>query len=275
MQTNITVLGYRNPFLLAKAATTLDVLSGGRLILGVAAGYLKREFQALGADFDARNDVADETIRAMKRAWTEEGVELIGRHFAATGNTQLPRPIQKPHPPLWVGGNSAARDPPRGRARRRLDPVPDDRASCPSACARPRSRRMAEFDERLAYARAYAEEIGRTRHLDVTFVPFGLSMHAPEKIDPSEFAENIDALGRARRHLGDARTSSTRARARSTATWWRSSAISCCGRCDRSRNACAQSSVASSDRPSVSSSKSGSRRSPGWARWCSTSAPPA
>ena len=54
---------------------------------------------------------------------------------------------------------------------------------------------MADFDERLAYARRYAEEIGRTRPLDVTFVPFGLSMHAPEKIDPSEFAKNIDGLG--------------------------------------------------------------------------------
>jgi alkanesulfonate monooxygenase SsuD/methylene tetrahydromethanopterin reductase-like flavin-dependent oxidoreductase (luciferase family) len=89
--------------------TTLDVLSGGRLILGVAAGYLKREFQALGADFDARNDVADETIRAMKRAWSDEGVELIGRHFAATGNTQLPRPLQKPHPPSGSAATASAR----------------------------------------------------------------------------------------------------------------------------------------------------------------------
>jgi probable F420-dependent oxidoreductase len=186
---------YRNPGLWVKAATTLDVLSGGRLILGVAAGYLKREFQALGADFDARNDVADETIRAMKRAWTDEGIELIGRHFAATGNTQLPRPIQQPHPPLWVGGNSE-------RAIRRAVELGDGWIPFPTIGIVPERVRtaqitsMAEFDRRLAYARAYAEEIGRTRHLDVTFVPFGLSMHAPESIDPSEFAENIDALGR-------------------------------------------------------------------------------
>ena len=194
MQTNIVVLGYRNPFLLAKAATTLDVLSGGRLILGVAAGYLKREFQALGADFDARNDVADETIRAMKRAWSDDGVELIGRHFAATGNTQLPRPIQKPHPPIWVGGNSE-------RAIRRAVELGDGWIPFPTiGIVKERVRTaeitsMADFDERLAYARRYAEEIGRTRPLDVTFVPFGLSMHAPEKIDPSEFAKNVDGLG--------------------------------------------------------------------------------
>jgi len=187
------VLGYRNPFVLAKAATTLDVLSGGRLILGVAAGYLKREFQALGADFDARNDVADETIRAMKRAWSDEGIELIGRHFAATGNTQLPRPIQKPHPLLWVGGNSE-------RAIRRAVELGDRWIPFPTVgIVKERVRTaeitsMEDFDRRLAYARSYAEEIGRTRHLDVTFVPFGLS-YSSDTVDPSAFAKTIDALG--------------------------------------------------------------------------------
>jgi probable F420-dependent oxidoreductase len=194
VQTNIVVLGYRNPFVLAKAATSLDVLSGGRLILGVAAGYLKREFKALGADFEARNDVADETIRAMKRAWTEEGIELIGRHFAATGNTQLPRPIQKPHPLLWIGGNSA-------RAIRRAVELGDGWIPfatvgiVPDRVRTAQITTLAEFDERLSYARRYAEEIGRTRPFDVCFSPLGLSLERPEKVDPSEFAEHIDALG--------------------------------------------------------------------------------
>ena len=194
VQTNITVLGYRNPFILAKAASTLDVLSGGRLILGVAAGYLKREFQALGADFDARNEVADETIRAIKRAWTEEGIELIGRHFAATGNTQLPRPLQQPHPPIWVGGNSE-------RAIRRAVELGDGWIPFPTVgIVKERVRTaeitsMEDFDRRLAYARRHAEAVGRTEPLDVCFVPFGLSLSDPDRIDPSQFAKVIDELG--------------------------------------------------------------------------------
>jgi probable F420-dependent oxidoreductase len=194
LQTNIVVLGYRNPFLLAKSAASLDVLSGGRLILGVAAGYLKREFQALGADFDARNDVADETVRAMKRAWTEDGVELIGRHFAATGNSMLPKPLQKPHPPIWIGGNSQ-------RAIRRAVELGDGWIPFPTVGIAPARVRtasilsMRDFDERLAYAHRHAEAVGRERPLEVSFVPFGLSMRPPASPDPSQFAETIDALG--------------------------------------------------------------------------------
>jgi len=194
VQTNIAVLSYRNPFLLAKAAASLDVLSGGRLILGVAAGYLKREFRALGADFEARNEVADESVRAIQRAWTEEGVELIGRHFAATGNTMLPKPLQRPHPPIWIGGNSR-------RAIRRAVELGEGWIPFPTVGIVPERVRtaailsMSDFDERMTYARAHAETIGRRQPLDVCFVPFGLSMSAPERVDPSKFAENIDSLG--------------------------------------------------------------------------------
>jgi probable F420-dependent oxidoreductase len=194
LQTNIVVLGYRNPFLLAKSAASLDVMSGGRLILGVAAGYLKREFQALGADFDARNDIADEHVRAMKRAFTEDGVELIGRHFAATGNTMRPRPVQQPHPPLWIGGNSQ-------RAIRRAVELGDGWIPFPTVGIVPARVRtaailsMSDFDDRLAYARRHADAIGREEPLEISFVPFGLSIHPPDSPDPSKFAETIDSLG--------------------------------------------------------------------------------
>ncbi len=104
--TNIIVVPYRNPFVAAKSVASLDVLSKGRLILGVAAGYLKDEFDALGADFDDRNEVTDEHLRAMKVAWAENNVTFKGRHFYAEGVSQLPKPAQQPHPPIWVGGNS-------------------------------------------------------------------------------------------------------------------------------------------------------------------------
>ena len=68
LRTNILVLAYRNPFLTAKAVASLDAVSGGRVILGVAAGYLEGEYRALGADFAHRNEITDEALVAMKRA---------------------------------------------------------------------------------------------------------------------------------------------------------------------------------------------------------------
>jgi probable F420-dependent oxidoreductase len=106
LQTGILVLPYRNPFITARSAATLDVFSGGRLTLGLGAGYLKSEYFALGADFERRNEVMDEYIRAMKTAW--QGVEFSfrGTGYEARGACMLPAPLQRPHPPLLIGGNS-------------------------------------------------------------------------------------------------------------------------------------------------------------------------
>jgi probable F420-dependent oxidoreductase len=104
--TNIVVLPYRNPFVTARAVSSLDRFSGGRFIFGMGAGYLKPEFKALGVDFDNRNDLMDEYVRAMKLAWTGEDFSFEGTGYTAVGNRVLPTPVQKPHPPLLVGGNS-------------------------------------------------------------------------------------------------------------------------------------------------------------------------
>ena len=104
--TNIYVLAYRNPLLAAKTLASLDVLSGGRLTVGVAAGYLRSEFKALGAEFEHRNEALDEGLRVLTAAWTGESVVAGGETWSARGNTILPRPIQRPRPPLWCGGNS-------------------------------------------------------------------------------------------------------------------------------------------------------------------------
>lgn len=106
LQTNIIVLPYRNPFVTARAVSSLDHFSNGRVILGMGAGYLKPEFKALGVDFDNRNDLMDEYIRAMKMAWTGEDFAFEGSGYTAVGNRMLPTPMQKPHPPLLIGGNS-------------------------------------------------------------------------------------------------------------------------------------------------------------------------
>jgi len=106
LQTNILVLPYRNPFLTARAVSSLDVFSGGRVILGIGTGYLKPEFKALGVDFDARNDLADEYLRALKAAFTGEDFTFEGTGYTAVGNRLRPAPLQQPHPPFLVGGNS-------------------------------------------------------------------------------------------------------------------------------------------------------------------------
>lgn len=110
---NIVVLPYRNPFVVAKASATLDVLSGGRFTLAVGAGYLKSEFAALGVDHAERNELFDEALEVLHAIWTGDDVHYDGRHFSARGITAHPRPVAEPHPPIWIGGNS-------GRARQRV-----------------------------------------------------------------------------------------------------------------------------------------------------------
>jgi probable F420-dependent oxidoreductase len=106
LQTGILVLPYRNPFITARAVATLDVFSGGRVTLGVGAGYMKGEYHALGVDFERRNDLFDEYINALKAAWGGEEFSFQGTGYEARGNRILPTPVQKPHPPLLIGGNS-------------------------------------------------------------------------------------------------------------------------------------------------------------------------
>ncbi|MGD9795312.1 MAG: LLM class F420-dependent oxidoreductase [Acidimicrobiia bacterium] len=103
--TNLTVLPYRNPFLLAKSVATLDLLSDGRVTLGVGVGYLQGEYDALGVDHGERNELFDEVLEVARKAWTGKSVQHNGKHFTAKGNTARPTPIQA-HIPVWVGGNS-------------------------------------------------------------------------------------------------------------------------------------------------------------------------
>jgi probable F420-dependent oxidoreductase len=188
LHTNILVLPYRNPFLSAKAVASLDVVSGGRTIVGVAAGYLEGEYRALGADFDARNEVADDALRAMKLAWTGASVRSAGRGYDAQGNTMLPAPLQRPHPPLWIGGNSR-------RAMRRAAEHGQGWSPFPVAAAVGRRTRTAAIESpealaaRIRELRALAAELGRGDALDVNFVPFGSGMHEKALPDADAFCE--------------------------------------------------------------------------------------
>jgi probable F420-dependent oxidoreductase len=108
LHTHIVVLPYRNPLITAKALATLDVLSGGRAIFGIGAGYMKGEYAALGVDFATRGQAMDEAIAVMKLAWSGEAVTYRGSNFTAEGILPQPIPLQRPHPPIWGGGNASA-----------------------------------------------------------------------------------------------------------------------------------------------------------------------
>lgn len=104
LHTAIVVLPYRSPFVTAKAAATVQLLSGGRLILGVGAGYQKNEFDALGVDFHRRGALMDDALDTIRRAWAGGPVVKHGTGYTAIGNE--PRPVPDPAPPIWIGGGS-------------------------------------------------------------------------------------------------------------------------------------------------------------------------
>ena len=105
--TGIMVLPYRNPVLAAKMLASIDVLSKGRLIAGVGIGWMKEEFEALRTPpFEERGKVATEYIRLFRELWTKDHPDFQGKYYTVSGIKFAPKPVQKPHPPIWVGGES-------------------------------------------------------------------------------------------------------------------------------------------------------------------------
>jgi probable F420-dependent oxidoreductase len=187
LQTGILVLPYRNPFITARAVATLDVFSGGRVTLGLGAGYMKGEYFALGVDFERRNDTVDEYIRALKAAWGADEFSFKGTGYEARGSRILPRPVQKPHPPLLIGGNSH-------RAIRRAVELGD--AWYPFFTAGPvsataRTTAMTGDDdllEGMRYLREHCAKVGREQGPDVILS----SLTSPgEKLNSQALIERI------------------------------------------------------------------------------------
>jgi probable F420-dependent oxidoreductase len=106
--TSVLVLPYHHPMRLAKAAATLDVLSGGRLILGVGVGVIEQEFNALGSVYAERGAITDEAIAIMQALWTQAVPSHQGRLYRFSGMPFAPKPVQKPHIPIVIGGVSRA-----------------------------------------------------------------------------------------------------------------------------------------------------------------------
>lgn len=107
--TSVMVLPHRPPVLTAKILATIDVLCNGRLIVGCGVGWMREEFEALGApSYDARGAVGAEYIRAFKELWTSDNPTFEGKYCRFANVAFAPKPVQKPHPPIWVGGESPA-----------------------------------------------------------------------------------------------------------------------------------------------------------------------
>lgn len=194
---NIVVLPYRNPFVVAKAAATLDLLSDGRFTLAVGVGYMRKEFDALGVDYEQRAELFEEALQAIRAVWTTDDLTFEGKHFAARGITAHPRPVAKPHPPIWIAGNT-------GSARRRVAQYGDGWCPFPAPAGLARTAKTAPIDsiERLrtliADLHAQLEAAGRDpASVDVAFSPFYATSPGDDAFNPDEFLSGLEQLAAA------------------------------------------------------------------------------
>lgn len=192
---NIVVLPYRNPLIVAKAGATLDRLSAGRFTLAVGAGYLRREFTALGVDYERRNELFNESLEVIRTVWTEDDVTYEGHDFTASGITAHPRPFSVPHPPIWIGGNAAL-------ARQRVADYGDGwcPSNVPQALAKTTATVPMDTLDRLAEGiedvKKRLKATGRDpSSLDVSFPNHAGGSPADPGFDVEAHVSNLEALG--------------------------------------------------------------------------------
>jgi probable F420-dependent oxidoreductase len=191
---NIVVLPYRNPFVVAKSGATLDMLSGGRFTLAVGVGYLKREFTALGVEFDERAALFEEALEVIRGIWTTDDYSFEGRHFSAKGITAHPRPVSQPHPPIWIGGNTAA-------ARERVATFGDGWCPFPAPAVLAQTARTAALDSVDALAAGIADlrrrcdAAGRDwSGIDITFSNLGGGSPGDEDFNADDYLSGLEKL---------------------------------------------------------------------------------
>ena len=151
--TSVMIIPYRNPILAAKMLATLDMLSKGRLILGAGVGWMEEEFELLDAPpFAERGAVTDEYLRAFIELWTKDDPKFEGKYVNFSNITFLPKPVQKPYPPIWIGGQSK----PAIRRAAKIGDCWHPVGAIPAAPLEPE-----ELAENLVMLRRYAEQAGR------------------------------------------------------------------------------------------------------------------
>jgi probable F420-dependent oxidoreductase len=191
---NVVVLPYRNPFVVAKAGATLDLLSDGRFTLAVGVGYLKREFLALGVSFEERGALFEEALQVIRAVWTQDDVSFDGGRFTASGITAHPHPVSRPHPPIWIGGNTAA-------ARRRVAEYGDGWCPFPAPAVLAQTARTDAMDSLDALGAAIddlrrrCDAIDRDPStLDVTFTNADGGAPADDAFSADQFLSGLDKL---------------------------------------------------------------------------------
>jgi probable F420-dependent oxidoreductase len=190
---NVVVLPYRNPFVVAKSGATLDLLSGGRFTLAVGVGYLKREFTALGVDFDERAALFEEALEVIRGIWTTDDFSYEGRHFTASGITAHPRPVSTPHPPIWIGGNTLA-------ARRRVVQFGDGWCPFPAPALLAQTARTSAMDsdtlaEGIDDLRRRFDEAGRDfSMIDITFTNPDGGSPGSDDFNADEYLSGLEKL---------------------------------------------------------------------------------
>jgi probable F420-dependent oxidoreductase len=193
---NIVVLPYRNPFMVAKSGATLDLLAGGRFTLAVGVGYLKREFAALGVNYDERAELFEEALQVIRAVWTADDITFEGRHFTARGITAHPRPVSQPHPPIWIGGNTTS-------ARQRVAQYGDGWCPfpAPTRLAQTAGTASLESEESLRVAiddlRRRCDAAGRDfSAIDITFTNFDGGSTAGDEFNADAYLGGLERLAK-------------------------------------------------------------------------------
>ena len=185
---SVIVLPYRNPLVTAKAAATVDQVSGGRFIFGIGVGWDEAEFKDLSLPFRERGAMADEYLRMIKAAWTSDVPSFSGHYLSFGGATFAPRPLQKPHPPIWAGGSPGTLSAP---AMRRAAELCD--------AWHPLNLGWADLERGIATVRELAARAGR-KAAAVSFAPRNLlgftteargSGRAPFEGSPDQVAADV------------------------------------------------------------------------------------
>lgn len=192
---SVMILPYHHPVPLAKAVSTLDVMSGGRVILSFGTGMAPAEFAAVGVPYEKRGRVTDEYVAAMKALWTEERPEFAGEWVQFSDVVFEPKPVQRPHPPLWFGGRALV-------SLRRAARVGDGWAPSGGFLGKgPWFEEPEELPELLAEVHESRAAAGNDRPFDISLpvVRPGIGpghTHSPPKFVPESAEQLVDEIGR-------------------------------------------------------------------------------